>query len=324
MRFRLLDLFCGAGGCSVGYHRAGFEVVGVDHHKMPRYPYEFHQSDALEFLAAHGREFDAVHASPPCQKYCALRHLAKKDHPDLIPQTRALLRETGLPYVIENVPGAPLLSPVMLCGTMFGLRTDCGAELRRHRLFETNWPLMRGLKCRHYVAATSGVIGVYGDHPRPGNEFTERAKEKRFSCTEIVHGHSGGNSRRDGYDPTIAGHTPEDRKGRVIGVYGDRPKDGSERTLRQTEKRTICVNGTGLTSEGRSVITITGSTPQQNIVRNIARKTFPVSAARVAMGIDWMTMKELSQAIPPAYCEFIGRQLRQWLLSERAETEVAA
>ncbi len=120
----------------MGYHRAGFDVVGVDINPQPRYPFEFHQSDALEYLAAHWSEFDAVHASPPCQRYCPLSALpstrSAEEHPDLVGVTRDALRATGLPYVIENVPTAPLdkARSVMLCGEMFGLRTV------RHRRFE--------------------------------------------------------------------------------------------------------------------------------------------------------------------------------------------
>lgn len=103
-----MDLFCGAGGCSMGYHRAGFEVVGVDLHPQKRYPFEFHQADAIKFCREHGHEFDAIHASPPCQAHSALRALQKgKVYPDLIPATRAAVAATGKPYVIENVPGAP-------------------------------------------------------------------------------------------------------------------------------------------------------------------------------------------------------------------------
>jgi DNA (cytosine-5)-methyltransferase 1 len=130
MKPRILDLFCGAGGCSVGYHRAGFDVVGVDCQPMPRYPFEFHQGDALEFAKLHGHEFDAIHASPPCQGYSiAMRHLAVPA-PRLIGEVRALLQSLGRPWVIENVPGAPLRNPLILCGTAFGLR------VHRHRLFE--------------------------------------------------------------------------------------------------------------------------------------------------------------------------------------------
>ncbi len=129
----ILDVFCGAGGCSVGYHQAGFDVVGVDLHPQPRYPFEFHQADALEYLAtADLTGFDAIHASPPCQAYSAANNIHQRtDHPDLIDATRGALLATGLPYVIENVPGAPLRNPYLLCGRAFGL------GVKRHRLFET-------------------------------------------------------------------------------------------------------------------------------------------------------------------------------------------
>jgi DNA (cytosine-5)-methyltransferase 1 len=135
-RPRLLDLFSGAGGASMGYHRAGFEVVGVDKNPQPRYPFEFVQADALEYLAEHWHEFGAVGASPPCQRYCPLNALpSTKDsaeHPDLVAPTREALQATGLPYVIENVMAAPLDKSISirLCGGMFGLRTY------RHRRFE--------------------------------------------------------------------------------------------------------------------------------------------------------------------------------------------
>lgn len=142
---RLLDLFCGAGGCSVGYHRAGFDVIGVDMNPQPNYPFEFVQGDALAYLEAHGGDFDAVHASPPCQAY-SVATVARGDqssHPDLVGVTRDTLIATGKPYVIENVVGAPIWG-VMLCGTMFGL------PVRRHRVFETSFPMMApGGSCRH-------------------------------------------------------------------------------------------------------------------------------------------------------------------------------
>ena len=133
---RLLDLFCGAGGCSVGYHRAGFDVVGVDIEPQKNYPYDFHQGDALEFLAQHGHEFDAIHASPPCQAYSvAAQHLrnAGGTYPDLLGPTRDLLTAVGVPWVIENVPGAPMRADLKLCGCHFHL------PLRRERWFETSW-----------------------------------------------------------------------------------------------------------------------------------------------------------------------------------------
>src|SRR6476661_8232697 len=103
MRPRLLDLFCGAGGAAVGYHRAGFDVVGVDINPQPRYPFEFHQGDALTALEHNWQRFDAVHASPPCQHYSITRHSHAKEHPDLVAATRQALQATGLPWVMENV-----------------------------------------------------------------------------------------------------------------------------------------------------------------------------------------------------------------------------
>ena len=142
-RPRLLDLFCGAGGAAVGYHRAGFDVVGVDIKPQSHYPFEFIQDDAVKSTLLYERKwvqgFDAIHASPPCQAYTHARHLGnrgRKDHPQLIAATRGLLEATGLPYVIENVEGSPLRNPVLLCGSMFGL------SVRRHRLFESNMALL--------------------------------------------------------------------------------------------------------------------------------------------------------------------------------------
>lgn len=129
---RLLDLFCCEGGAGKGYADAGFEVVGVDINPQPRYPFEFHQGDALEYLRLHGHEFDAIHASPPCQAYTKARKLQGNSHVELIEPVRELLIALGKPYCIENVPGAPLRNPITLCGTMFGLNTI------RHRLFECN------------------------------------------------------------------------------------------------------------------------------------------------------------------------------------------
>jgi len=207
---KLLDLYCCGGGASAGYVDAGFDVVGVDIRPQPKYPFSFVQADVLalspDFLAT----FDAIHASPPCQAHSSITRVSGKSHADLIPQTRALLRASGRPYTIENVVGAPLIDPFLLCGTMFGLGTSCGAELRRHRLFEANW----------YV----GLLPI---------------------CQ-----HSGG--------PTI---------------------------------------------------TITGNTPQSNVVRNKVRVTYSASEARRAMGIDWLAVAELREAIPPSYTRLIGHRL---------------
>lgn len=206
---RLLDLFCGAGGAAMGYHRAGFDVVGVDIEPQPRYPFEFVQGEALEYCTVYGKEFDAIHASPPCQRYSTMtkRWNKQMSHQDLVSATRSVIEETRKIYIIENVVGAPLANPITLCGSMFGI------AVRRHRLFESNVFLM-SLKCRHETQGS--IIGVYG--------------------------HAGGSSRRDG----------------------------------------LKFSGT--------------------------------DAWRDAMGIDWMTGKELAQAIPPAYTEWIGKQLIEILL----------
>ena len=142
-RPRLLDLFCGAGGAAMGYHRAGFEVVGVDIHPQPHYPFEFIQDDALDLMREWLRPdkehvvFDAIHASPPCQHYSTATRDASR-HPDLYGPTRELLLQTDLPFVIENVISAPYDHGIVLCGSMFGLEAD-GEWLQRHRNFETSW-----------------------------------------------------------------------------------------------------------------------------------------------------------------------------------------
>lgn len=229
----LLDLFCGAGGSAVGYSRAGWNVVGVDCEAQPNYPYEFFQVDALEVLRWWNRQpqryealrdhgFGAIHASPPCQGYTQLAAVnaklgRKQRHEKLIAETRVLLQATGLPYVIENVVGAPLIDPVRVCGTSFGL------PLRRHRLFESNRPLV-GRECDH----GRFTVPRYWTGWRPNGEH---------------------------------------RLSTVVQVYG-----------------------------------------------NAADKhEWPD-----AMGIDWMTYDELAEAVPPAYTEFIGRQLIDHLAVSRA------
>jgi len=227
-RPRLLDLFCGAGGCSVGYHRAGFEVVGVDIAEQPRYPFALLRDDALDFLrmvAAGGfTGFDAIHASPPCQAYSDLHTLnGRREYPDLVEPVRELLKATGLPYVIENVEGAPLEHPIRICGSGIGLPL-----LRRHRLFECSFPAM-GVPCAH------------------------GATEKRFPAL------NGQDRKRGG------------RSG-IVGVYGN---GGDKRADLWPE----------------------------------------------AMGIDWMTRQELTQAIPPRYTEHVGHYL---LAEVNARREMAA
>ena len=203
-RPRLLDLFCGAGGAGMGYHRAGFEIVGVDINPQPHYPFEFHQADALTFPFD---GFDAIHASPPCQQFTAYRRRGDgvgDGYPNLISIVRVLLRDAGVPYIIENVPGAPLQSYVQLCGTGFGLLVE------RHRWFETNFTLP-GMPCAH-----------------------------------------GRNTPRF-------------------------PQATNRRNLRRTVE--------------------------------IGVWRIPLPVQQWAMEIDWMTREELSEAIPPAYTEFIGGYL---------------
>jgi hypothetical protein len=131
---RLLDLFSGAGGAAMGYHRAGFDVVGVDIAPQPRYPFEFVQADALDPPVFYD-EFDAIHASPPCQGYANVTRWRgdQDEHPRLIEDVRRRLDKAGVPYVIENVRTRALRPCMVLCGSMFGL------PVRRHRGFETSW-----------------------------------------------------------------------------------------------------------------------------------------------------------------------------------------
>lgn len=148
---RLLDLFCCAGGARVGYSRAGFEVVGVDLDPQPRYPLQFIQTDAMKLDPGFIGTFDAIHASPPCQSYSDLakRNKNADEWPRLIEPVRAMLMRSGLPYVIENVDGAPLLDPVILCGTMFK-----GLRVLRHRLFEANFLIFTPPHGRHPICHT--------------------------------------------------------------------------------------------------------------------------------------------------------------------------
>jgi DNA (cytosine-5)-methyltransferase 1 len=208
-RPRILDLFCGAGGAAMGYHRAGFDVVGVDIEPQPNYPFEFIQMNALTLASSSlwHECFDAVHASPPCQTFTAYKRRGGgvgDGYLNLVVPARELLLNYGVPYVIENVPGAPLENPVQLCGSSFGL------DVRRHRLFETNWPLMVP-PCAHGLQR--------GDYPQATNRTNRR-------------------------------RTVE------VGVW-----------------------------------------------------RIPLATQQAAMGIDWMNLEELSEAIPPAFTEYLGSQL---------------
>lgn len=216
MRPLLLDLFCGAGGASMGYHRAGFDCIGVDIKPQPHYPFEFHQGDALDYFKKHGHKYDVIHASPPCQAFTAMNRMwNKKEHPDLLTPTRKILLTLRKPYIIENVPGAPLILPILLCGSMFNLGTETH-QLRRHRYFETNILFPLYPICRH----RKQVIGIYGDHAR-----CRRRKIKKHE---------------KGVD------------------FPDKDK---------------------------------------------------VRLASTAMGIDWMNWRELTQAVPPAYTEWLGKKI---------------
>jgi DNA (cytosine-5)-methyltransferase 1 len=166
----------------MGYHRAGFEVVGVDINSQNNYPFEFWQEDALWHMRFwRGSGFDAIHASPPCQAFSS-RTPDRSKHPDLITPLRPLLEATGLPYIIENVPGAPLRDPVKLCGSSFGLR------VRRERLFETNFSVVapacehewqdedkRYLVYDHRKWFWTGVVPVYGSGGRKAVEYWPHA-----------------------------------------------------------------------------------------------------------------------------------------------------
>ena len=183
---RVLDLFCGAGGAAMGYHRRwpGAEIVGVDLNPQPNYPFAFVRGDAVRFALAHANEYDFVHASPPCQAH-STQTAERSKHVDLIPDTRAALEASGAPYVIENVEGARkhLRNPARLCGSSFGL------DIRRHRYFETNWGL-NTLPCDHAwqtprfrslrmnlvrEGRLSPVVGVHG-HLNYSGEFEIRCK----------------------------------------------------------------------------------------------------------------------------------------------------
>jgi DNA (cytosine-5)-methyltransferase 1 len=178
---RLLDLFCGAGGCAKGYQRAGFHVTGVDINPQPNYcGDEFVQDDALTLMSMYPwwdvAPFDAIHASPPCPIHSSLNGWSgTTESLDLIPETRKWLNQSGLPYVIENVIGAPLVNATRICGQALGLR------VRRHRLFEANFALLVP-PCHHPeppVIVVGGSIGrkVFDPRRKAIAPTFEQAKE---------------------------------------------------------------------------------------------------------------------------------------------------
>ena len=163
-KLRLLDLFCCGGGAGMGYHQAGFEVTGIDINPQPKYPFEFIQTDAIEYLRDNHHKYDAFHASPPCQantKSTLVHRANGKEYECFIERVRGLLAEIGKPFIIENTMDAPLIKPVTLCGSMFGLKTY------RHRLFESNINLTVPAHPEHIAKNTK-----MGRKPVPG-EFIQ-------------------------------------------------------------------------------------------------------------------------------------------------------
>jgi DNA (cytosine-5)-methyltransferase 1 len=179
----LLDLFCGIGGAGMGYYKAGFDILGVDHRPMLEYPFPFIRMDAMEFMEQEFQYHDikAIHASPPCKKFSTLsKSLGYDSHLDLLTPTREWLQSDavgeGVLWIIENVPGAPMRNAVILCGSMFNLRIERG-YLQRHRLFESNIRIVVPGPCNHEGQA----IGVYGNGRGGGalRERTASAQEAR-------------------------------------------------------------------------------------------------------------------------------------------------
>jgi len=179
---KLLDLFCGAGGASAGYAAAGFEVHGVDLKHGKQYPYTYVRADVLDVLRDKNYldQFDVIHASPPCQTHSITQHLRNAQGKttsklDLIPETRAALIESGKPYIIENVPGSPLINPIQLCGSSFGLK------VRRHRLFESNLQLLGSVCLHNEQGRPVGVYGSLRDNIPNGGKTAESIDEARLA-----------------------------------------------------------------------------------------------------------------------------------------------
>jgi DNA (cytosine-5)-methyltransferase 1 len=183
---KLLDLFCGAGGASMGYAMAGFDVTGIDVKHGKRYPYNYIRGDVRDYLNVEFlSQFDVIAASPPCQTFSATQHLRNAQGKgttkvNMIPEVRAALIASGKPYVIENVPGAPLINPIQLCGSGFGLK------VRRHRLFESNMSLV-GNKCDH--KSQGKPVGIYGSmrDEIPNGGHTAKTMDEANQAMGISH-----------------------------------------------------------------------------------------------------------------------------------------
>jgi DNA (cytosine-5)-methyltransferase 1 len=181
---KLLDLFCGVGGASAGYTAAGFDVTGIDLKHGKRYPYTYIKGNVSDYLNnQYLQQFDVIHASPPCQTHSITQHLRNAQGKstskiDMIPEVRAALIASGVPYIIENVPGSPLINPVQLCGSSFNLK------VRRHRLFESNIKL-KGSICNH--KAQGKPVGVYGslNDEIPGGGHTAKTLQQARSAMGI-------------------------------------------------------------------------------------------------------------------------------------------
>lgn len=159
---KLLDLYCCGGGAGYGYELAGFDVTGVDNENQPKHRGKFIQGDAIEFLKQNWKHFDAIHASPPCQEYSLSSkqfRLKGRKYIELIEATRVEVLKTGLPYVMENVPDAPLINPIILCGAMFNMKTY------RHRAFESNFKI---------------VVPEHPEHTAPNAKMGRKPREGEF------------------------------------------------------------------------------------------------------------------------------------------------
>ena len=177
---KLLDLYCGVGGASMGYSRAGFEVTGVDLKHGKRYPFNYIRANVLEILAdiEFLNGFDVIHASPPCQTHSITKNLRiaqgkSTSKIDLIPETRAGLIKSAKPFIIENVMGSPLINPIMLCGSAFGLK------VRRHRIFESNIKLIGSLCDHKKQGRPVGVYGSLNDEIPNGGKTAKTITEAR-------------------------------------------------------------------------------------------------------------------------------------------------